>query len=518
MYWDGEAVHRVDSPTQVTLKSLTGWSPDDLFAAGEDVLLHFDGQAWDVHDRFPGYTIRDILCTENGLLYLAGSLGLRVHGSNGWRTLSGPTQDSRAVWLGSDGRIRVGDGSNIWLVENDHATLEQELPEVTIRHGDGRYIAAQRSDGLHSIYSHTPEAGWVYAEADYYALRTILDMDDLVLTDNGGIRSDSSLIWGNSSGRWIYGLARVGTDGLLACGYGGTLMAGSRGDDGFTWNETAEDLGYRHFNALAGSDCNNIWAAEWWGRVLHYDGSTWTRENTPLAGNRKVSGIQVLDDGWVAAKGGDRIALRSPDGSWSVTPSLDASIGSFHAVAPDYVIATTLSAVQVWNGDIWNEVEPISGLVSDLSATASGTLYALIHDTPTTLQVWDGENFAPILEIPDFRGLKLCSSRTAEVLWIGGYMNDQYPQTTIYRYEDGHLERITDGASIPGTLIKMTELRPDDLFILAEHQVWRFKNGNWSREKGLPTNEYFKTIWSHSDCGVFVQGHPTFFKDFSHDE
>ena len=60
----------------------------------------------------------------------------------------------------------------------------------------------------------------------------------------------------------------------------------------------------------------------------------------------------------------------------------------------------------------------------------------------------------------------------------------------------------------------MTELRRDDLFVLTSTQLWRCRGGDWSRESGLPVED-FTTIWSHPDCGVFVEGHPTFFKAFA---
>ena len=116
-------------------------------------------------------------------------------------------------------------------------------------------------------------------------------------------------------------------------------------------------------------------------------------------------------------------------------------------------------------------------------------------------------------EFPGLADAKLCASRSGETLWIGGYVAGNPARTAIYRYESGDLRRVSDGILLPSWLLGMTELRADDLFVLTAEQIWRYHDGAWSRETGLPVEEY-TTIWSHPDCGVFVEGHPTFFKEF----
>ncbi|MCP4291120.1 MAG: hypothetical protein GY780_04730, partial [bacterium] len=59
-----------------------------------------------------------------------------------------------------------------------------------------------------------------------------------------------------------------------------------------------------------------------------------------------------------------------------------------------------------------------------------------------------------------------------------------------------------------------SELRPVDLCLLGDNTLWRWRNGSWSQEKGLPEDEYYQTLWSHPDLGVVVQGQPTFIKNF----
>ncbi|MDO9695228.1 MAG: hypothetical protein Q7W56_10875 [Candidatus Latescibacteria bacterium] len=516
VHWNGETVTDVDSPVDVRLGTLDAWAPDDIYAAGEEYLLHFDGHAWRIEDRFPGEAILDLHCAAGGRLHVVGSFGLRIRDDDDWRTVAGPRSSSTTVWAAEDGGIRVGDSNRIWLVDGWSATAEQDLDFGGIQHGDGRFLWSEGLNNIAKVHRHDTQDGWVAEPGSWSSLRTVLDMDDLVWTSNSGIGlrdTTDSQIWTNDSGRWIYGLDRCGADGLLACGYGGTLMAGTRGDGGFDWNESALELGFRHLNALDGTGCGDIWAGEWWGRVLHYDGTAWICEYANLPNDRSVSGIQALADGWVLARGGDRISLRDPAGGWLGIPSPGAGLNHAFAVTPDSIFASTNAGLMIWNGSTWRDGGLPAGIDYGLAATASGELYGLVSDGVLSLRRWNGATFDTVAEFPGLADTKLCASRSGETLWIGGYVAGSPARTAIYRYESGDLRRVSDGVMLPSWLLGMTELRSDDLFVLTAEQIWRYRDGAWSRETGLPVEEY-TTIWSHPDCGVFVEGHPTFFKEF----
>ncbi|MBK7702440.1 MAG: hypothetical protein IPI34_05830 [bacterium] len=455
-HWNGETVVDVDSPVEERLTALDGWGPDDVYTAGGEFLLHYDGRSWRLADRFPEETILDLLCAADGRLHVAGTFGLRIRDGDAWRTVAGPRPSSTTVWTADDGAVRVGDGSRIWRVAGWTAVLEQDLIYGIAQHGDG------------------------------------------------------GLVW---TGRWIYGLGRCGTDGLLACGYGGTLMAGTRGEESYAWNEASREPGYRQFNALDGTGCDDIWAAEWYGRVLHFDGDTWTREYTSLPSDRAVADIQALAGGWVLARGGDALSLREPGFGWREIPSPGAGLNQAYAVAPDSIFASTAAGLRIWNGAAWRDAGLTAGTDYGLAVTSSGALHALVVDGVISLRRWDGASFATLAEFPGLADAELCASRSGETLWVGGYTAGNPPRTTVYRYENGDLRRVSDGILLPSWLLGMTELRADDLFVLTAEQIWRYHDDAWSRETGLPVEEY-TTIWSHPDCGVFVEGHPTFFKEF----
>jgi len=520
-HWDGRTVIDVDSPVEVELSAIGARGADDIYAAGEEFLLHFDGRSWRVADRFPDETIRDLHCAADGRLFVAGTFGLRVRDGGSWRTVPGPRASSTAVWTADDGGVRVGDGSWIWRVRGWSAELEQDLTYGSVQHGDGGLLWTGSLHGFVGVYRRDQQEGWVPQPGSWESLRAVLDMEGIVWASNVGIsRRDTldglvvnSTLWVNDGGRWINGLRRVGADGLLACGYGGTLLAGERSADGVTWNESHREIGYRHLNAIDGTGCDDLWAAEWYGRVLHYDGAAWTREDAALPGDRAVAGIQALAGGWVLARGGDRVSLREPGVGWLEIPSPGAGLTQAFAVAPDSIFASTTAGLMIWNGAAWRDAGLPAGTDFGLAATPSGTLHALVADGVISLRRWDGASFATLAEFPGLADARLCASRGGETLWIGGYVAGNPARTAVYRYQDGDLSRVSDGVVLPAWLLGMTELRDDDLFLVTASQVWRYHDGAWSRETGLPVED-FTTIWSHPDCGVFVEGHPTFFKEF----
>ncbi len=298
-------------------------------------------------------------------------------------------------------------------------------------------------------------------------------------------------------------------------------MYGTPDADGFSWTEAGQEVGYRDISVFSGTGCGDIWAGEKNGDVLHFDGSVWDREYLDFYHFDPVAGIQTFGDGWVAVMGSGRVELRdSESGSWQSLGYYSEMLREFHAVSPTEILASGLNHFYVWNGNRWYEIKPTNGLVNGFASMASGSVYALASDDTSSLHLWNGEtgylrDLEQVAGIPDFFADQICGSVSTETIWIGGRQDNQGQYSAVFRFRNGTLENVSGDALISGRILAMTELQPDDLFVLTWKDVWRFKDGTWSRETGLPTDEVFTTIWSHPDCGVFVQSGPTFFKDYS---
>jgi hypothetical protein len=143
--------------------------------------------------------------------------------------------------------------------------------------------------------------------------------------------------------------------------------------------------------------------------------------------------------------------------------------------------------------------------------TPGRQVYALVVDeTASTLRRWNGNAFTTVASAPVRTLTLLGASRSTEVLWLAGHSGSQ---PVVCRFDENGLREVAASIPFSSWPAAVTELRPDDLFVLAGHEVWRFHGDQWLREAGLPVEEY-TTIWSHPDCGVFAEGHPTFYKAF----
>lgn len=361
VHWDGTTVRRVDSPVTVPLLAVDGWARDDMYACGGDVLLRYDGRSWDISHRFDDAMAWDLHCAADGRLYVATDAGLWCRENGSWRLVDGPERDVTAVWSATDGRVRAAAGSVMWKLVAGAAVPEQDFgDDYEVRDGDGDWLWLERTGGDDSFRRRSADGEWVARDATT-TCAAIADLGELVYAHNAGIVRQTR-VWANRTGRWIYGLS-AGPDGeIIACGYGGTLMAGVSEADSVRWNESALGLGFRHMNAFDGTGCDDLWAAEWYGRLLHFDGTDWTLEFAPLAAGDKVGGVQVLAGGWVVARGGDEVAVRSPADGWTGLPSPGSRLLRACAVAPDSIIAVTMERFSVWGGAAWRDAGPTAGI------------------------------------------------------------------------------------------------------------------------------------------------------------
>ncbi len=512
VHWDGRTVQRVDSPTRWSLTSIVARDFNDAYAGGGEVVLHFDGRTWEVWDSFPGETIRQLLIDPDQRLLAVGTPGLLVREGDAWRTIDGPGPSSSLVWAGPGG-VRVGEFDTIWRLIGNVASLEQQFPGLEVIDGDGSFVAMD-SDGWDYLYAMSGDGSWGPL-LPHYRIRTVLDAGCEGLADNGGIILCGTSIWANTGGRWIDDLAWSGDGGLLACGYGGTLMHTA---DPFapepTWNESAESIGFRHVNAFSGTGCDDIWAAEWYGRVLHFDGQQWRRDDAPLSNEGPVESIQVFGDGWVAAADWETVALRSPDGQWTRLSVPGGHLLTALALAPDDVLASTYEGIHRWDGDTWNTIVLGDNRARGLAVTPSGVVYAVVVGDETTLQRVTGNEAVIVATLPGIFGQELEASRSSEDVWIASHDYDVTRQSRIHRFRDGQLTEVAAERGFAAHAMELTERRPDDLFVIVDDEVWRYLDGVWSRETGLPSGEGYDVIWSHPDCGVYVNGHPTYFKAF----
>ena len=518
VHWNGERTLEVDSPTTRDITAIDGWAADDLYAAAGSQVLHFDGRTWEIHSQGEDRDFTSVLYGPDGQLYAAGYSGLLVFQDGNWRRIPGPG-DGEVLWVGPNQQVRmISEGDQVWVVQDGEAQLEQRFLNTEILDGNGRFLITQDySTGDCQKFAWFEDSGWVLTEEIWASSRAVLDVGLSVTASNSGIWTSSNQLWEDNSGRWIYDLKKVGVRDFVAAGSSGTLLYFSFDSDEWPYvvTENFQGVGYSAVNCLTGTSDQDIWAGEWYSRVLHYDGSTWIREYAGLPYSW-INRIQVFGDGWVAAAADNGVSLRRPDtGDWTPLPLASTTIGQMQAISPDSIMVSIYWGYQLWNGSHWSDLEAHDGRVRGLTRTAAGTLFSLESDEDTTLKTWSGEEFETVLRIPEFTGESLWASRASETIWLAGRVSTSAENTMVYRYRDGMLDLVSEGVPLPRIILDMADHGPDDIFLSAYNALWRFHDGAWTSEPGLPEASDFEAIWASPEGGVYVQGHTLYYKNYA---
>jgi hypothetical protein len=224
------------------------------------------------------------------------------------------------------------------------------------------------------------------------------------------------------------GLDVVGTNDVWVAGYSGSAATVSQWN-GVKWTtKYTQPVASRHLTVFEGIAVSSgqVWAVGWdrdynaSGRpvsslVVHFDGTSWTREGTPNPANRNTLSDVALANGDVFAVGVAQttsgggitprsLMLRKHQGTWS---TLDVPPGE--AGSTDQLLSVAaVSPASIWavgyynsptsglyepllvhwmgNGTIaTSQVSPaltVSGLVSGVTATATGDLWAAGYTAP----------------------------------------------------------------------------------------------------------------------------------------
>jgi hypothetical protein len=326
--WSGSAT----SGTDADLHGVWGSAANDVWAVGDDTILHWNGQAWsrvpmNVASRFGavwGSGPRDVWIVGDGgtILHWDGTSLSSVAGA-GTATLT-------AVW---------GSGpSDVWAV--GWAVSEQVAVSVTL-HFDGQtWTSAQQGGGqLASVWGSGAKDVWavgvgtvLHWNGDSWS-RVDLDDSGVFLTAVWG--SGPSDVWAVGNGTSYHWDGSVwsnripcdpqGEDSLQYAVWGAgpgaaTVISRNNGDvlrfTGQTWGAVASVAPAR-VNAMWGSGADDIWAVGDSGAIAHLAGGVWTAP-------ADTSGVGELTAVW----------------------------GS----GPDDVWALGATAATHWNGSAWTKV------------------------------------------------------------------------------------------------------------------------------------------------------------------
>ena len=359
--WDGTG-WTLEHVADRELFGIWGASENDVFAVGDEVILHFDGDEWTTKGH-PGFYLKKISGRSPNDIYAVGwdavrreGVVLHYDGASWSPTYSGTSRYLLSVWtapdgevfaVGSDGTIvhfdgdrwetmRLGRLSGAWGATADEVYVAGCAPRVmrgssrtwapmTLKMGGeleavwGTSGTDYHTAGADGWVLHFQETGWsgeqVTPGTDLHGIWGSSPEDIFVVGGRGAIAHFDGSEWRKqTSGTTadLQDLWGVSAERVFAVGRAGTILS----FDGQRWTPmisgTQADL-----HGVWGTSSNDVYAVGSGGVILKYDGSSWSAmsgvDDGDLygisgAGSQHIyavgAGGRILhfkgDEGWVA--------------------------------------------------------------------------------------------------------------------------------------------------------------------------------------------------------------------------
>jgi hypothetical protein len=321
------------------LVSVGGTSATDVWAIGSD-LLHFDGSVW--RDETPAIAkqplvLRGIRGTLDGDLWVVGQRGVIMRRASGvWSVLPAPSHEDLFG-------VAVMPPRDVWAVGGNWLGPGGGVGEVIHFDGTWSKVYSSRTRMLWSISGTSSSDLWTVGTGGSIHHRDGTGWSEVARGSDVWLRA----AWGASaSDLWAVGNRGWSSDPALLH------------YDGKLWSERAPDASLSAVGAIWGSSATDIWAVgstDDDGVILHWNGTSWSRETPP--GNRQLSAIwgASATDVWA---GGDGVMLHNDGHGWSEV-TLPGGVGSIMGLWGS-------SATDVWG--VGDKVIHFDGVAWSLSS------------------------------------------------------------------------------------------------------------------------------------------------------
>jgi len=423
LHYDGSAWKQSPSGITSTITRISGITGTDIWVGGQyGQLLHWNGTAWSKATSPTTDDIGSLSCSSSGDCWILPYLYNQISGNTLYRLEGGrwnkhgstPTAialysvravSATEVWLAGSTTFRF-DGTS-WL--NTTKSLTHYLMQSVAAHGGsggkdpigvGIYGLIARWDGstwrtLASGDGEHLQAAWTSPQGDIFIVGS---RGGIARLRNGrlewiGISGDSSnyrSVWGTSSSN------------VWAVGEYGRIVH----FDGTTWSQVRDLMGgsAETLQTIAGSSAVDIWVIGDKGGLFHYDGSRFT----PATSNPGISALSSLwvssaSDAWV---GGSSGALGHWDGStWTRWPMALAS-GNVAALwgssasdvwaAGGFKFSGADAFLYRFNGRTWEKQIMPMGLSRPQALWGSGPLDIWLTSSYGELLRWNGATWQSV--------------------------------------------------------------------------------------------------------------------------
>lgn len=363
--------------------------PNEIYAAGDSALVDrafykFDGSGWTEigRQRLTFSSGRPWADPRGGQAFFSGSQYGVIHRVT-------PTSASLVSYLPSLRDVWVNSPTSAFVVGNARFIGRWDGAKWTV---DNPPPNRRTLLALNGVWSDGPTRAWAVGQQ-----ATIMHWNGnnwTVVTDSiapGGPLGEYFGVWGSGSTAWA-----VGDQGVSQCtiAVGCTLTQGLGGPLYGVW----------------GSAANNIWAVGASGRILRYNGTSWTSVSSPTTRKLvKVSGSSPSNI-WAV---GDSVLLRFDGATWVDVPMTgnliddrtavptalfgQPSIGLFVRSPTEVYLGTGSGHIARWNGFDWDGMSD-TPFVRRIVAISMGT-------GGCGLAVTESESFPPVHTPTLWRGV-----------------------------------------------------------------------------------------------------------------
>jgi hypothetical protein len=326
MHYDGQSWSQMESPVNRNIFSVWGSSSDNFYAVGlEGLILHYDGATWDTNATVTAKSLRSVWGFGEDTVYAVGDDGKIViydaHAANPWTAIDADTlANLNAVWGSSsddvfaaslegkvyhkfgelwpeaystpDGFYSIGGttvSDNIYFCGENGSVYQRGVGGAF-----GRIFPGRATDALRAIWGLDNERLYVAGDAGVVLARQGSSWRDMYQPNVGSIRQ----LWGAHD------------NAIFAAAQQRILRF-----NGHIWTvDYFEDDTLANYITIWGRDARDVYAAGDFGKVIHYDGSSWKPMDTGIDGVINV--IRGDTDGNLYTAGQGGIIMKYRGDSW----------------------------------------------------------------------------------------------------------------------------------------------------------------------------------------------------------
>ena len=296
------------------LNAVLALAADNVWVVGATgTILHYDGSGWSREASGTSYDLCGIAALAANDIWAVGAQGTILHyNGSTWA----PQASGITIRLNG---VKALDGSHVWAVGDYDAT---NLHGTILRYNGSSWSSESVAGGVGNLMAVVPFAAndvWVVGHEGIAPFLETEGRSSILHYDG----SSWIYVMGDTQA-YLRGLTAIDSSHMWSAG--GALEVGRDPDDkpivqssiffynSSSWARQAAPNGTSDLYGISALAASDVWAVGNIGNVLHFDGSSWSRQDIGLTRRLNAVSARVSNDIWAVGDGGLVIHY---DGSWS---------------------------------------------------------------------------------------------------------------------------------------------------------------------------------------------------------